>query len=285
LGARIYTLTVVGELLEESALIRRAEGIAAGLDPRGDDRLDVMSGAAGALLALLALDGVSPESNARQRAASCGAHLLGRFPWGGATGFAHGAAGIAHALLRLAARTGDAAAQEMADMAIATERGLGLPPGQTTWCRGAAGIALARLGTLDVLGDTETREEIRAALALTRSSPLTPMDHLCCGNLGRAEVLLAASEILGEPALAEAARELAGQVLARGAARGGLSWLPSGSVAGGSGFDPSFFRGAAGAGYTLLRLASPHLLPCVLRLEPPRRGRRLAGTGVDRALR
>lgn len=285
LGARIYTLTVVGELLGEPDLIHQAEGIAARLDPEGDDRLDVMSGAAGALLALLALDASVPESLPKERAAACGAHLLGRFPWEGSTGFAHGAAGIAYALLRLAARTGDAAAREMAGMAIAIERGLGLPPGQTTWCRGTAGIALARLGTLDVLDGPETREEIRAALDLTRSSALTPMDHLCCGNLGRAEVLLAASEILGDPELAEAAREMAGQVLARGAAKGGLTWLPSGSVAGGSGFDPSFFRGAAGAGYTLLRLASPHVLPCVLRLEPPDRGRGLAGTAVDRALR
>jgi type 2 lantibiotic biosynthesis protein LanM len=285
LGARIYTLTAIGELLGEKGLIDQAEGIAAGLDPEGDDRLDVMSGAAGALLALLALDASVPESFPKERAAACGAHLLGRFPWEGSTGFAHGAAGIAHALLRLAARTGDAGAREMAGMAIATERGLGLPPGQTTWCRGTAGIALARIGTLDILDDGATREEIRAALALTRSSPLTPMDHLCCGNLGRAEVLLAAGEILGEPELAEAARELARQVLARGAARGGLAWLPGGSVAGGSGFDPSFFRGAAGAGYTLLRLTFPHLLPCVLRLESPRRGRRLAGTAVDRALR
>jgi lantibiotic modifying enzyme len=285
LGARIYTLTAIGELLGETDLIHQAEEIAAGLDPKADDRLDVMSGAAGALLALLALDASVPESLSKESAAACGAHLLGRFPWGGSTGFAHGAAGIAYALLRLAARTGDAAAQEMAGMAIATERGLGLPPGQTTWCRGTAGIALARLGTLDVFDETETREEIRAALALTRSSALTAMDHLCCGNLGRADVLLAASEILGEPELAEAARELAAQVLARGAAKGGLAWLPSGSVAGGSGFDPSFFRGAAGAGYTLLRLAFPHLLPSVLRLEPPRRGRGLAGSGVDRALR
>ena len=289
LGARIYTLTVVGELLGESGLIRQAEELAAGLDPEGDNRLDVMSGAAGALLALLALDASVPEGVAKERAIACGAHLLGRFPWEGSTGFAHGTAGIAHALLRLASPAGDTArdrvAREMAGMAIATERGLGLPPGQTTWCRGTAGIALARLGTLDVLDDPETREEIRDALALTRSSPLTPMDHLCCGNLGRAEVLLAASEVLGEPELAEAARELAGQVLSRRAARGGLAWLPSGSVAGGSGFDPSFFRGAAGAGYTLLRLAFPHLLPCVLRLGPPRRGRGLASTAVDRALR
>jgi type 2 lantibiotic biosynthesis protein LanM len=286
LGSRIYTLVAIGHLLDAAEPIREAHRLAARITPEriaADTRLDVTLGAAGALLALLALDAARPTGSAGgpdplELAAACARHLLARrLPGTGAwaspgrppeSGFAHGAAGIAYALLRFAARTGDREAREAACRAIAFERRLLAAEGavQTTWCRGIPGVALARLGALDTCDDAATRAEIDAALALTRSPDLTPMDHLCCGNLGRAEILLEAGEILGDAAPAAAARELAGRVLARAAARGGLSWLPSGEI---SSFDPSFFKGAAGVGYTLLRLAAPERLPCVLRLEAP----------------
>lgn len=288
LGARIYTLVTIGGLLGEAEPIREAHRLAARITPEriaADTWYDVTFGAAGTLLALLALDAALPAGShpgpaPLDLAAACARHLLARrLPGSRAwaapgrppeAGFAHGAAGIAYALLRFAARTGDSEAYEAAREAIAFERSLLSAAGatvQTTWCRGAPGIALARLGALDVLGDAEVRDEIQAALAATRTSTqtsaLTPMDHLCCGNLGRAEILLEAGGILADPGLVEAARQLAAQVLDRAAARGGLAWLPSGEI---SSFDPSFFKGAAGAGYTLLRLAAPERLPCVLRL-------------------
>lgn len=303
LGARIYTLVAVGELLGEVEPIRAARRAAARLTPEriaADARLDVTLGAAGALLALLALDASLPAGpptgpEPLETAAACARHLLARrLPGAPAwaapgrppeAGFAHGAAGIAYALLRFAARTGDGEARAAAVAAIAFERSLLAAEAavQTTWCRGLPGIALARLGTLDVQADAEVRHEIRSALAATRASALTPIDHLCCGNLGRAEILLEAGRILEDAELAEAARELARQVLARAAARGGLSWLPSGEI---SSFDPSFFKGAAGAGYTLLRLTAPDRLPCVLRMESPQliRGKAIAAT-IDPTLR
>jgi type 2 lantibiotic biosynthesis protein LanM len=303
LGARIYTLVALGELLGEEEPIREAHRAAARLTPEriaADARLDVTLGAAGALLALLALDASPPAGRSMgpeplETAAICARHLLARrLPGSPAwaapgrppeAGFAHGAAGIAHALLRFAARTGDGEARAAALAAIVFERSLlaAETAVQTTWCRGLPGIALARLGALDVHADTEVRHEIRSALAATRASALTPIDHLCCGNLGRAEILLEAGRILDDAELVEAARELAGQVLARAAARGGLSWLPSGEI---SSFDPSFFKGAAGVGYTLLRLAAPERLPCVLRMQPPQlnRGKTIAAT-IDPTLR
>jgi len=285
LGARIYTLVALGEILGEEEPVREAHRLAAGLTPEriaADTWLDVTLGTAGALLALLALDASTPDGGgpALETAAACARHLVahgipGQAGWAGRrppeTGFAHGLAGIAHALLRWAERTGDRSAHAAARQAITFERQLLAAEGttvQTTWCRGLPGIALARLGTLGLPEDAEDRREIDAALAATRAAALTPMDHLCCGNLGRAEVLLEAGRLLADGGLQEAAREVAAQVLARAGARGGFSWLPSGEI---SGFDPSFFKGAAGAGYTLLRLAAPERLPCVLRLEPPAR--------------
>ncbi|HKH45275.1 MAG TPA: type 2 lanthipeptide synthetase LanM, partial [Thermoanaerobaculia bacterium] len=286
LGARIYSLVAVGELLGAAEPLREAQRIASRISQEriaADSRFDVTLGAAGALLALLALDAALPAElrtapSPLDLAAACARHLLARrLPGSGVwaapghppeAGFAHGAAGIAYALLRFAARTGDREALAAAREAIAFERSFlsADEPVQTTWCRGLPGIALARLGALDILDDAEIRAEIHAALATTRTAGLTPMDHLCCGNLGRAEILLDAGTILADATLAEAARDLAGQVLARATERGGLSWLPSGEIAS---FDPSFFKGAAGAGYTLLRLAAPERLPCVLRLESP----------------
>src|SRR6185436_14103547 len=301
LGARIYTLAALGELLGEAGPIREAQRTAARITPEriaADARLDVTLGTAGTLLALLALEASLPAGprtgpEPLELAAACARHLLARrLPGSGAwaapgrppeAGFAHGTAGIAYALLRFAARTGDGDARAAALAAIEFERSLLAADRtvRTTWCRGAPGIALARLGILDAQTDPEIETEIRTALAAARESALTPMDHLCCGNLGRAEILLEAGEILGDAGLVEAARELGGRTLARAAARGGLSWLPSGQV---SGFDPSFFKGAAGAGYTLLRLAAPEILPCVLRLEPPGNVTRNAAGRLQRPL-
>lgn len=299
LGSLVWTFLRIGELLGEPALIQEAHDLSSRITPQriaGDRDLEVVLGSAGALLALLALDRTNPLPNRAgatplELASACGRHLLARrvSPGGGprawpalgqppASGFSHGAAGICHALLRLHERTGERELCEAAQEGLAFERGLYLPerknwrdaasaPGDapmTTWCHGAPGIALGRLGTLGVAGGPEVREEIRAALETTRSLPQTSIDHLCCGNLGRAEILLYASRKLGEPQLQEAAGALATGVLRRFKARGrfGLA-LPERDEA----FDPSFFKGLSGIGYALLRLADPSALPCPLLLE------------------
>jgi lantibiotic modifying enzyme len=92
------------------------------------------------------------------------------------------------------------------------------------------------------------------------------MDHLCCGNLGRAEVLLEASRILADPDLLAAARDLAARALLRAERSGGYGCAPFG---GSDLTDPSLFRGEAGIGFACLRLAGRHELPCLLRLEAP----------------
>jgi len=79
-------------------------------------------------------------------------------------------------------------------------------------------------------------------------------DGLCCGNLGRADLLLAAGR-------ADRAAHLASRVVERSRQSGGYK------LSGQSGrgfFDPSFFQGISGIGYQLLRIAHPEQLPCVL---------------------
>jgi lantibiotic modifying enzyme len=132
-----------------------------------------------------------------------------------------------------------------------------------------------------VLDEPEIREEIRVALDATRSHPLTALDHLCCGNLGRAEILLHASRALARPALGDEALDIAGRVLRRAAASGGSFGCAPHAEPGLA--DPSFFRGDSGIGFTLLRLADPGGLPCTLLLEGPpgTRSAEISGQGPE----
>lgn len=303
----LYAFVWVGELLGEPDLAREAHALSVLLDPArlaADEDFDVISGGAGAILGLLALDRVSADRNADGRsplelASLCADHLVARrVPSAGGlhgwaargrpplAGFSHGAAGICLALLRLYARTRAPELLAAARDGIAGERHLYAPPQENwrdprrpqappraTWCHGAPGIALARIGALDVLDSAEIRHEIGAAIATTRAEPLTRIDHLCCGNLGRAEILLQASQALGDPSLRKEAESIAGAVLHRAGVAGHFGCAPH---AGPDLTDPSFFRGEAGIGFSLLRLAGPGGLPCPLLLESPA-GTRPAG--------
>src|SRR5262249_54340310 len=126
------------------------------------------------------------------------------------------------------------------------------------------GIGLARLGGLPALDTDEIRQDIAVAVETTCQVGLRSLDHLCCGNLGRVDILLAAAQRLGRPELAELAGRRVAQVGARAAQTGSYALHP---LLPRSAYDPSFFQGTAGIGYALLRLARPDLLPCVLLWE------------------
>ncbi|MDA8020432.1 MAG: type 2 lanthipeptide synthetase LanM [Thermoanaerobaculia bacterium] len=102
-----------------------------------DGELDVLSGSAGCLVALLRLHEATGEPEPLRLARACGDHLLAKaqptgagIAWVGSAfpravaGFAHGAAGYARALFELAAATDDARYRQAAEAAIAFERGL-----------------------------------------------------------------------------------------------------------------------------------------------------------------
>jgi lantibiotic modifying enzyme len=87
------------------------------------------------------------------------------------------------------------------------------------------------------------------------------VEMLCCGALGRADILLSAGVRLSRPDLVEAARTLAAQVVRRAEQRGTYllhPLLPDGV------YSPGFFQGTTGVGYMLLRLAYPERLRSVL---------------------
>jgi lantibiotic modifying enzyme len=290
----VYALVRIAGLLDDSTLLSDAARLARLIDDEqiaADRSHDVLYGAAGAILGLLALHRATGDGAALATACACGEHLVraqlvdcdGDKGWrtlaeanGFLTGFSHGAAGIALALLRLSSATRDDAFRSAALDALSYERRVfrsdignwpdfrspasresaELPCG---WCHGAPGIGLARLGCIDLIDDSAFPREIEAAVAATRDAHPTQRDHLCCGNLGRADFLLIAGLRLDRPELVALAREHAGAALNRAAARGGFIWL-----GGDDSMNPSLFQGIAGIGYQVLRLAEPASLPSVL---------------------
>jgi type 2 lantibiotic biosynthesis protein LanM len=296
LGSYIYVFLRIARWLDQPQLTTAACEVAALITPEriaADEGLDVMYGSAGAIMALLLLDREAPETEDLlpiERAVTCGEHLLrrrlasagepGAWPANGRSplcGFAHGAAGIAAALARLADRTG------REDFLHAAREGLEferrhydsgqknwrllhdpLPSFSAAWCAGASGIALGRLCMPPGTRDNEAEAELELGLATTANDAESPFDYLCCGDMGRVDVLLEAARRLSDNELRRSAWNLAGQTLARARTRDGCyRWPPSENAI----IPPSFFTGASGVGYGLLRLAAIRELPCVLCLE------------------
>jgi lantibiotic modifying enzyme len=294
LGAFLYVFTRMSAWLAEPSLLKEACDVATLLTEErisGDRSLDVMYGSAGALLGLLALEKEAPEKLAAEarllsRAVSCGEHLLQRriashgepraWPYNDGApipGFAHGASGIAYSLLRLAERTGReeflAAAfeglafekhrysSEQANWYSSPER---RQPLMIAWCNGAPGVALSRLHFVRYAGNSDFLiKELETALDTTRTAKEAISDFSCCGNIGRAEVLLQAARILDRQDLLQAAQHLTERVVERAAGH----WY--GPQAEGS--NPAFFRGVSGIGYSLLRFSGTMPLPSVLAWE------------------
>jgi lantibiotic modifying enzyme len=302
----LYTFTRLAVWLDDEDLLADAAGCLSLVDAgriAADDRFDVMSGCAGAVLALLVFEAEAQAAGERQAAeaaltaaAACAERLLtARVSWRGRalawpgpdgrpplSGFAHGAAGIAHALLRLHRRTGDAACLDAARQAYAFERSLFLPEvdgwldprfdrpvEQSAWCHGTPGIVLGRVGELGIADDPETRDEVRRLLQATLVQPSMSRDHLCCGNACRVEILHTAALALGRDDLTAAAHGLAAEMLDRAEAAGGF--VVDGSGGGEAPIpdrpSPTLFLGLAGIGYTLLRLVHAERLPCLLLMD------------------
>ncbi|WP_375505985.1 type 2 lanthipeptide synthetase LanM family protein [uncultured Nostoc sp.] len=296
LGSIIYGLVKVSQFLKDETLLPDAQALAEWMTPEliaADKKLDIMSGAAGAILGLLSLHRVTGNATVLEKAIACGEHLLKHQishenapkAWQTVsekplTGFSHGAAGIAYALLRLYAVTQNQAYNEAALEGIDYERSVfseshanwpdfrSLEPNQpasfpVVWCHGAAGIGLGRLGCVRLGEIPGIESEIKIALQTTQNYGLEASDHLCCGNLGRIETLLVGAQRYSRSDWREIALQNATNVVAKAKRTGAYQMfvnLPS------SVFHPSLFRGTAGIGYELLRLATDDL-PSVLLWE------------------
>ncbi|MGB8700930.1 MAG: type 2 lanthipeptide synthetase LanM family protein [Thermosynechococcaceae cyanobacterium] len=298
LGSFVYALTTMAHWLGEadpaaSTLLGAAHAAADWITPEaiaGDRHLDITSGTAGAILGLCRLHRLAPQADLLEKLHLCGQHLLHTQRVLGSdlrawqtvaktplTGFSHGAAGIAYALVQVFALTQEAAYLEAAQAGMVYEQHqfdataqnwLDLrftpPTCMCGWCHGAPGIGLARIGCLPHLTSNALDQDIEIALATTQTASLTDVDHLCCGNMGRIDVLLTAAQWLQRPDLAATAHARATQVVASATARHAyrlFANLPTHV------YNPSLFQGTAGIGYALLRLATPTELPSLLLWE------------------
>ena len=299
LGGLAYALARVGSSLGDSSCLTAAVTAAHAITRaaiEADEKLDVMSGSAGALLGLLFLHKTTGDDASLRRAVRCGEHLLERrttdpvtglrawsTPHGPvATGFAHGASGIACALKRLGDVTGEGEFRRAAAEARVLERRRPAPhrtaraaqratapdssagrPG--SWCRGAAGIGLAHLDALDD-DDPEVRSSIEAALEATAGHGAGghgagEADCLCCGLMGRADFLLSSGLRFGRRDLCDAALAMGRATMARALAEGHYATRTD------EGFRPGLFQGVSGIGYELLRMLTPDSAPSVLLWE------------------
>jgi len=290
LGSIVYGFCVIAKCVGDLALLQEVEQAARLFSDEliaADKQLDVMGGAAGAILALLRLHRDTQSDEALARAVRCGEHLLaqdrigaaGRRSWIGQgfgraplNGMSHGAAGFAYALASLAAASGrdqfadaaaecivfedqsyDAARHNWPDLRVP-----GQPAFPCQWCHGAPGIGLARLATarrigsdpaLDArIGRSVVDTDIANALdSVTQAWP-GQLDTLCCGTLGAIEFLCEAAERTGAGAIGEIAARRLASVLASAASSGDYRWN-----SGKRQFNLGLFRGLAGVGYTSLR--------------------------------
>ncbi|MBX3000345.1 MAG: DUF4135 domain-containing protein [Caldilineaceae bacterium] len=281
-GGRIYALSLAADLLGEPTLIERGVFLAQGISAVHES-WGVLDGMSGVMLALLRLYSQTGEawllSQAMERGrAICDAAPTWTDPQHGLGGFSHGTAGIACALVQVYRASRDESFLAEAERAWAFQRSLyAEPPGKwqdrrggtpaflSNWCNGAAGIGLA--ATVCAADLPHLRPLIERAAALLAAETLPDLDTLCCGHFGQIESLLEMGLLWERPDWIEVASAQARQSLVRAAEAGAFQLyddLPPHL------FNPGFFRGIAGIGYTLLRLTTASgeadgELPCVVR--------------------
>jgi type 2 lantibiotic biosynthesis protein LanM len=290
LSSIVYGFCVIAKCAGNVVLLQEAERAAQLFTDElitADKQLDVMGGAAGAILALLRLHRDTQSDVALARAIRCGEHLLAQDRIGHArhrswigqgfggsplNGMSHGAAGFAYALASLAAASGREQFADAAAECIAFEdqtydparhnwpdlRVPGQPVWPCQWCHGAPGIGLARLAigrriganaALDAkLGGTLVATDINNALESVKQAWPGQFDTLCCGTLGGIEFLCEAADRAGAGEINELAARRLAAVLNSAAATGDYRWN-----SGKRQFNLGLFRGLAGVGYTVLR--------------------------------
>lgn len=287
----------IGELLDEPDLSDEARALARNLAAADQvDGFDLMSGAAGAVVGLLALEPLLDVDRARALAEEFGERLLSTGVRDGDTlswplesspgaphllGLSHGAAGAAVAFLELHAVTGDERWREAAERAFGYERGRYEPRLRNWpdlrgseaqgdghgpsfpvfWCHGAPGIALSRLRAVELTGDAPARLEAAIALDTTRAAVETAVAaggnfSLCHGLAGNAEVLMLGRAVLGGSRAADEETALRAAAHGRDTYGAGERSWPCGTY---EGETPSLFLGLAGIGRFYLRLHQPSL--------------------------
>lgn len=282
-----YVALEMDREIDENAVIRQAA-------PE-HTALDVAGGSAGAIAMLLCLRRRTQSARLLEAAVQHGDLLLAEaskeeigWSWnttGAArnlTGFLHGAAGIGWALAELYAATREDRFRAAALEAFRYERSCWNPAERNWpdfreaepaypvhWCHGATGIGFSRLRAWQILLDKELLAEAQSALARVREDMGSPDNYsLCHGEMGNADLLIHAAQVLGEEAWLTPVLATAQEGYERFERRR-VPWpcgLPNANE------TPGLMLGLAGIGHFYLRVADPStptvLLPACAGCEP-----------------
>jgi lantibiotic biosynthesis protein len=304
-----YALAEIGGIAGSKKLVNKALGILESMSKQdlADQGIDIVSGSAGAIPALLSIYGEHKKAHLLKTAIAHGDRLLklarkdpAGWSWntlGTATeqdlaGFSHGTAGIAWAFLELFNVTGDKKYREAADEAFRYERthynaqqenwpdfrGLSDPSSPSAgtvtypiaWCHGAAGIGLSRVRAFALTKEEIFRQEAETAVRTTARS------------LGQGDYLLKADCSLchGATGNAElmiyAGRALENAEYTAAAERlgdAGIQTIMANNASWPCGVQeggetPGLMLGLAGIGHFFLRLHDPALTPSVVMIGP-----------------
>jgi len=302
-GGLVFAAVHLAALLDDrsylDAAVRRLDGL---IPLISEDRaLDLMSGAAGLILACAPLIEAGIET-ARRAAMAAGVHLkkLARVDERGAhwphdpelaedclAGISHGLSGIGLALVELGCAVQTAEFTDLGRQAFRFEmtrfdpvrnawrdlrrstRSQHGPASRfaNSWCNGAPGIGLARLRAREVTGDDAWLAELETAIRITMSG-LSDLDNwcLCHGLCGHLDLLYQAGLSLRRPYLVTEVfaflRTLWTQYEATRIWRGTGDGFPFGQPLG-------LMNGMAGMGWFFLRVATEGRAPSPLILGRP----------------
>lgn len=297
IGGLLYCLVCLSELLDHPEFLDDAQYCTSFFTEEKidiDSDFDVVSGSAGALLALVKFYQATGNVEALKTILLCGNHLVqeshlmgdGSVCWqslnsNGSRGFAHGVSGIAWALVNAWRVTNEETFRAIAVKGLAFEPSIfnvreperarihaeaersHAMNSPNAWCYGIPGIALARTGILGIVEELETRKELESAI--NRIGFVQAQGyHLCCGEMGVAEILLEIGRRLGNDEILESGRMRITKVLRSFGTATNAPVVPLGP------FDadvPGLMQGIAGVGYSLMHYVDGNSkLPALLLL-------------------
>lgn len=271
--------------------------------------LDVISGSAGAIPALLELHRLQPRDELLDLVRRHADHLVNTaqrnehgcsWPSPGIpakanlTGFSHGAAGIAWALLeahrvlaiksyrdtaigalRYERQWFDAEQQNWLDLRTAESPNAGPDSGPVcalAWCHGAPGIALSRLRAYELLRDEDYRHEAEAALNSTGKT-LANAATAGYGNFSLCHGHCGNAEafLYASEVLRPEYRETALHTARHAIELHSRTEQPWSCGVPNGGETPGLMLGLAGIGYFLLRLCDAEQIPSVVILMAPQK--------------
>jgi|GEM_PF-6987153 len=283
-GALIYGSLVLGSLTGQDEWTELALAVNSKHDTfAGVSSLDLTSGVAGFLLATTRLYQVTKAEQARSNAEAASRILTERFdpaagwyqPDGNSyLGFAHGLAGIVFALDQYRRVTNEQRYEPLIKQALTLASTqfsdqtwpVAMQGARRTfknWCNGTAGILMMHAATSTLPPEMFPGGALGSLLE--KVSQRGQSDHWCCGNFGIAEALSYIGQQANLPEAQNKSTTLLEESLDRGL-KAGFFRLQS-SIGENFCFSPSLFRGTAGIGYSLLRLAYPGELPCIPAFE------------------